>query len=261
VEAAFFDLDKTVIARPSMMALAPAFRSDGLLPRRALMRGAWFQLRYVRFGAGPEALARVQKAALEVTRGWSQERVGALVTERLADAIDPITYREALEAMAAHRRAGRRVLLVSAAPEDLVAPIGRRLGVDAVIASRPQVGGDGRYTGSLESYAYGPAKAVLVRDLSRREGIDLDGSWAYSDSFTDLPLLETVGHPVAVNPDRALRRVARMRGWPVERWEQRVVVLGPGRLRRAAPVSAAALAATGGLTLWWVLRRSTQVAP
>jgi HAD superfamily hydrolase (TIGR01490 family) len=269
VEAAFFDLDKTVIARSSMMAFAPSFRREGLLKRRTLLKGAWIQLIYVRLGAGPRRLARIQESVLAVTAGWDRAAVRRLVGEGLASAIDPITYREAVGLIAEHRREGRRIVLVSAAPQEVVEPIGARLGVDGVIASLARVDGEGRYTGALERYAYGPAKAVLIRDLAGREGIDLAGSWAYTDSFTDLPMLEEVGHPVAVNPDRALQRVARMRGWDVVTFEERgyapvlaaEAARGPGRWRAVAPASALALlATTGGVTAWWMWRRPARTA-
>ena len=258
MEAAFFDLDKTVIARPSMMAFAPALYRAGLLRRRNLLQGAASQVVYLRWGAGPRRVARMQKSVLSVTCGWDQAEVRRLVGAGMHNAVDPITYAEAVTLIAGHRAAGRRIVLVSAGPEELVEPIGARLGVDTVIASRVALDERGRYSGSLERYAYGPAKAELVRDLARREGIDLERSWAYSDSITDLPMLEAVGHPVAVNPDRALRRVALLRGWEVSRFELRAdpdPAAGRTR-RRARRPGSALLAATSvvALTAWWVRR-------
>lgn len=215
MEAAFFDLDKTVLARSSMMAFAPAFFRAGLLRRRNLLQGAATQLVYVRWGAGPRRVARIQKSVLSVTCGWDQAEVRRLVGAGLGDAIDPITHAEAVALIAEHRRAGRRIVLVSAAPEELAEPIGARLGADTVIASRAVLDEQGCYSGRLERYAFGPAKADLIGDLARREGIDLERSWAYSDSITDLPMLEAVGYPHAVNPDRALREEATRRGWPI----------------------------------------------
>lgn len=264
MEAAFFDLDKTVICRSSMMAFAPAFRREGLLSRRSVAKGAWNQMIYLYWGAGPERLARVQKSVLAVTTGWNRVEVRDLVDAELSRAIDPLVYQEALDAIAAHRREGRAVVLISAAPEEVVEPVGRRLQVDRVVASRASTDGKGHYTGQMESYAYGPAKAALIRELADQEGIDLAGSWAYSDSASDLPMLEAVGHPVVVNPDRALRRVAQMRGWPVEHYHVRAVPAGPseppsaGHQRVLVPASALALAVavtTGGLAAWWVWRR------
>jgi len=258
VEAAFFDLDKTVIARSSLMAFAPSLRRHGLLTRRVMAQGAWSQLLYLRWGAGPRRLERIQRTVLAVISGWDRKEVGELVAAGLAEAIDPITHGQARERIRWHRAEGRPIVLVSAAPEEIVEPIGRRLGFDHVIASQAVVDPEGRYTGVLERYVYGPAKAALMQDLARREGIDLEGSWAYTDSFTDLPMLEAVGHPVVVNPDRALRRVAQMRGWPVERFDVPPPDSAPRR-RALAPVIAVALT-TGGLTAWWMLRRQPRLA-
>jgi HAD superfamily hydrolase (TIGR01490 family) len=256
VEAAFFDLDKTVIARSSMMAFAPSFRRHGLLSRRSMARGAWTQLVYLRWGAGPRRLARIQQSVLALTAGWSRAAVGELVAADIEAAIDPITHAEAVERILEHRAAGRTVVLVSAAPEEIVEPIGRRLGVDHVIASQAIIDADGRYTGRLARYAYGPAKAALIGDLAAERGIDLEASWAYTDSFTDLPMLEVVGHPVVVNPDRPLRRVARMRGWAVERFD----VEGAPKRRRAVAPALAVAAVTGAVTAWVVLRRLPRTA-
>jgi HAD superfamily hydrolase (TIGR01490 family) len=256
VEAAFFDLDKTVISRSSMMAFAGAFRREGLVSRRSLARGAWTQLIYVRWGAGPKKLARVQESVLALTTGWEQAAVRRIVAAGLGDAIDPIVYDEALSLIREHRAAGRRVYLVSAAPEEIVEPIGRRLGVDEAIASRPDIDADGRYAGTVERYAYGPAKASIIRELARREDIDLEASWAYTDSVTDLPMLEAVGHPVAVNADRSLERISRMRGWEVVRFERRAGARGRSRRRRLVQLSAVTvMATTGGVGAWLVRRR------
>ncbi len=259
MEAAFFDLDKTVLASSSMMAFAPAFFRAGLLRRRNLVQGAATQLVYLRWGAGPRRVARIQKSVLSATHGWDQAEVRRLVGDGIDRVVDPITHAEAVALMAEHRAAGRRIVLVSAAPEELVEPIGARLGVDTVIASRAVLDDRGRYSGRMERYAYGPAKAELIGELARREGIDLSQSWAYSDSITDLPLLEMVGHPVAVNPDRALRRVALLRGWEVARFELRPDAPGPIRPgRRPATWAAggiAAAAAAAALTAWWAGRR------
>jgi HAD superfamily hydrolase (TIGR01490 family) len=220
VEAAFFDLDKTVIAKASIMAFARDFRREGLLTRRTMAKGLWLQLVYVHLGANSNKLARVRQSVLAVTRGWDQARVRGVVGERLSSAIDPITFFEAKDLIEQHRLAGRRVYLVSAAPQEIVEPVAEHLGADGAVASVARIGVDGRYTGDLERYAYGQEKAALIHHLAGRDRLELTASFAYSDSATDLPMLEAVGHPVAVNPDRALRRIAQLRGWPILRFER-----------------------------------------
>jgi HAD superfamily hydrolase (TIGR01490 family) len=156
VEAAFFDLDKTVIAKASMVAFSPHFYRHGLISRRSLVRGLWGQLIYLHLGASEEKLARIRDSTLALTRGWEQHHVEQIVAETLAEVVEPIIYAEALDLIELHQAAGRRVYIISASPEEIVEPLGRFLGVDSVIASRTRVDEDGRYTGEMEVYAYGP---------------------------------------------------------------------------------------------------------
>jgi HAD superfamily hydrolase (TIGR01490 family) len=260
VDAAFFDLDKTVIAKASMMAFGRAFHREGLLGRRALVKGLWTQLLFVRFGAGPERLARIRRSALTTTKGWDQAHVRRIVDEGVDDILPAITYADAVQLINEHRRAGRRVYIVSAAPAEIVEPLAYHLGVDEAIATRAVVDHRGRYTGETEQYCYGPAKATLIRELARRQGIDLKASWGYSDSATDLPMLELVGHPVVVNPDRVLRRVAHVRGWEIRHFDRLVGIeqRSAGRARQyrwLAPGLAVAVVGSGG-AIWWVARRA-----
>jgi HAD superfamily hydrolase (TIGR01490 family) len=259
MEAAFFDLDKTVIARASMVAFGRPFYRHGLISRRLLMRGLWGQLVYLYLGADEERLARMRESVLALTKGWQQSQVRRIVREALTDVVTPIIYAEALELIEEHRAAGRRVFIVSASPEEIVEPLADYLEADEAIASRARIDGEGNYAGEMEFYAYGENKAVAMRETAEREGIDLSESWAYSDSATDLPMLEAVGHPVVVNPDRELARVARDRQWEVRKFER------PVRLRDRVPtpppaptaVGATALVAGGLAAVWWRRRHST----
>jgi HAD superfamily hydrolase (TIGR01490 family) len=254
VEAAFFDLDKTVIAKASIMAFARDFHREGLLTRRTMARGLWLQLIYVHLGAGSRKLTRVRQSVLAVTRGWDQAHVRRVVGEKLSSAIDPITFSEAKDLIDEHRRAGRMVYLVSAAPVEIVDPVAQHLGAHGAVASVARIGDDGCYTGDMERYAYGQEKASQIRHLALRQGLDLSASFAYTDSATDLPMLEAVGHPVAVNPDRALRRIAQLRGWEVLRFERLLepaLVLEAKASGRGARIlrgsaAAAVVAAAGG---------------
>jgi HAD superfamily hydrolase (TIGR01490 family) len=263
MEAAFFDLDKTVIAKASMMAFGRPFYREGMISRGAVLRGLWAQLIYLHLGASEEKLARIRESVLALTKGWEQQRVRQIVAETLDDVVEPITYSEALDLMDEHRAAGRRIYIISASPAEIVEPLGRFLGVDESLASQARIGSDGRYTGEMEVYAYGPYKADLIRAVAARDSVDLSGSYAYSDSYTDLPMLETVGHPVVVNPDRVLLKVAREREWDVLQFVR------PVRLRDRMPVSAGRATAAAGVTaaiavgavVGWRLRRLPQAAP
>jgi len=253
--AAFFDLDKTVIAKASVMAFSRPFYREGLLTRRIVARGLWGQLIFVRFGARAKTLERLRLRMLRLTTGWEQERVRRIVTETLLQVVGPITYKEAVDLIAEHKEAGRRVYIVSAAPEEIVEPLARHLGAEEAIATRAAVKA-GRYTGQLLSYAFGPQKAATIRQIAARDGLDLNESWAYSDSATDLPMLEAVGHPVAVNPDRALRRIAQMRGWPVLHFSELAVVTPEGN----GPLRASLVGVTGAVLMTALLLAAAAVA-
>lgn len=255
--AAFFDLDKTVIAKASLAAFSPTLRRAGLLSWWLVLRALWGQVLFRHLGADEERMAQVRESALRVATGWDQAHVRRLVHDALAEVVDPIVYEEALELIAEHRAAGRPVYVVSAAPEEIVVPLAGYLGVDDAIASRGRVDPVGRYTGEVEFYCQGPAKAEALAVVAERDAIDLDASYAYSDSVTDLPMLEAVGHPVAVNPDRPLARIATERGWPVRRFRHRVSIrdrlatAGPAHWAAGSTLTALAVVALAA----WVLTR------
>jgi len=212
--AAFFDLDKTVIAKSSALAFrGPMFRA-GLLSRRALLKFAIAQTLYVLFGADHHQMERVREALLTLVRGWDRAELEKLVGEALEDVVAPLVFSEALFLIDEHHREGHQVYIISSSPTEIVRPLAAYLGIDNVIATQVGVGEDGKFTGELDFYAYGPGKAEAVRRLAESEGIDLSASFAYSDSFTDLPLLSAVGNPTVVNPDRELRKHAEEAGWP-----------------------------------------------
>ena len=227
---AFFDLDKTVIAKASMAAFGRTLYRDGLLSRRILLRAAWSQLVFLHLGASEEKLATLREKVLRLTKGWDRERVSALVREAMDEVVEPIIYAEALELIEHHRAQGHRVVIVSASPMEIVGPMADYLHIEDAIASVARVDEDGLYTGEMERYSYGPYKAEAMAEIAERYGLDLSASFAYSDSATDVPMLEAVGHPVAVNPDRVLARLARDRGWEVRHFVR------PVRLRDRVPV-------------------------
>ncbi|MBN2623052.1 MAG: HAD family hydrolase [Acidimicrobiales bacterium] len=266
MEAAFFDLDKTVIAKASMVAFSGPLHRAGLLSRRMLLRAAWGQLVYAQFGASPEKLDKLRDSVLRLTVGWDQVAITEIVRETLVEVVEPIVYDEALELIREHSAAGRKVFIVSASPEEIVAPLAQYLGVDEVIATRAELDEGGRYTGRTELYCYGPAKVVAMTAVAERDGIDMAASFAYSDSATDKPMLEAVGHAVAVNPDRELLRAAKVHGWEVRRFTHRVP------LRERVPMPAPRQAAMGGGAVlaaigagvaarWWWGRRQPPPTP
>lgn len=196
-----------------MLALGSRFFQEGMINRRTVLRSIYAQLVYKYLGANERRLKRIEESVLALTQGWDQSVVRRIVSEGLSEIITPLIYKEAIELMELHKLSGRKVYIVSASPEEVVAPLAGFLGADGYIASRSKVDENGIYLGEMEFYAYGPYKVQAMKELAEVEGIDLARSYAYSDSYTDLPMLEAVGHPVAVNPDRVLARVAKERGW------------------------------------------------
>ncbi|HZK04628.1 MAG TPA: HAD family hydrolase [Actinomycetaceae bacterium] len=235
--AAFFDLDKTVLAKPSSLALTKPLLRAGLVRRRDVMRAAQSQLAYHLLDATHERSDRLREDLTEMVSGWSVAEFDSVVDAALTETIQPVVYREALDAFSAHHAAGHDVIIVSASAEAIVRPIMHLLDVEGMIATQLEIE-DGKYTGGISAYNYGEAKPVAMAAMADRRGWDLERCWAYSDSITDEPLLRAVGHPVAVNPDRALARIARDEGWPIRKWEEQVVLDRTGQIGFAALVAA-----------------------
>ncbi len=258
MEAAFFDLDKTVIARASMLALGSRLFEEGLINRRTVARSLYAQGVYRYLGANEKRLLHLQETVLDVTKGWNQGVVTRVVTEALGDIIAPLIYQEALELIQFHQNQGREVYLVSASPHEIVGTLANYLGVTGSIATRPRVTEEGNYTGEIEFYAYGPYKVQAIKELAESRNIDLDRSYAYSDSYTDVPMLESVGNPVAVNPDRVLARIARERNWEIMEFTETMrVTRSHLRSFLTVAVATAAVAAIG--TLAPILRHRQNV--
>jgi len=218
VRAAFFDLDKTVIAKPSMVALGPELHARGFLQRRTLVRAGISQLIFQHFGADDTKLQKIRDAVLKITKGWDREEVLQLVGETINDVVEPLIYREALDLIDFHLSRGDEVWIVSMAPQEIVQPFVDMLGITGAISSIAKVDEYGKFTGEMEFLAHGEYKAVAMRALAEERGYDLAECCAYSDSETDIPMLRAVGHPYAVNPDRQLTKKAREGMWPILRF-------------------------------------------
>lgn len=248
--AAFFDLDKTIIAKSSTLAFSRPFQAGGLISRRAMMRSMYAQFFFLLGGADHDQMEKMRSFMSRLCAGWDVATVRTIVADTLHNVVDPLVFDEAVSLIEEHRAADREVVIVSASGAEVVEPIGAMLGADRVIATRMEIA-DGRYTGEIAYYAYAEEKARAIEDLAAGEGYDLAECYAYSDSITDRYMLEVVGHPFAVNPDKELRRLADDNGWPVLVFDKPVALRS--RLPPAGP-TLTALAVGGALAaggMWW----------
>jgi HAD superfamily hydrolase (TIGR01490 family) len=212
--AAFFDLDKTLMEGSSALHFGRAAYKAGMLTRRQLARDAWANVKFRLNGSTDESTEALKERVLRSIAGVRRRDMTRLAPEVLTGIL-PLVYRDMLRLAWDHQDAGRATYIVTAASQELAELLARVLVLDGGIGMRSEVK-DGVYTGQLAGpYTYREGKAQAVHELAEREGIDLDSSYAYSDSESDLPMLRLVGHPVAVNPDRELRQVAEEQGWEV----------------------------------------------
>lgn len=239
--AAFFDLDRTLLRRSSALALAGTFHERGLISRTQLAKAAAWQLLFVLRGASHEAVRAAAEDGLRVLRGFTPDEMRTLVANALEPVLQPLVYAEPLHLVEQHRAQGDCVYIVSASLQEIVQAIADDLGFDGALGTVCEVK-DGEYTGRAVRALHAEAKAECVRELAAHRGFDLAECTAYSDSHTDLPFLEVVGHPVVVNPDRELRHVAGERGWPVLEFRASAY---PHARRRVPPVVWAAGALFG----------------
>jgi HAD superfamily hydrolase (TIGR01490 family) len=246
--AAFFDLDRTLMAGSSAFQFGRAAYKAGMVSRRQLVADAWANLRFRLYGSTDAATETLRLRIGQMLEGVRVRDLKRLAPDVLAGVL-PRVYPQMLEIAYRHQDAGRPVYICTAASQEMAEMMATVLVFDGAVGSVAEIV-DGHYTGRAGGpFTYREGKAEAMRRLAEREGIDLAASWAYSDSESDLPMLRAVGHPVAVNPDRELTRIARAEGWEILRFER----LG----RRLRVAGAAALAAgLGGAGSIVVSRRS-----
>lgn len=189
-------------------------------------------------GADADKTERMRAEVSALCAGWDVAQVSAIVRETLHDVVDPLVYVEATDLIAQHLADGHDVIVLSATGEEVAAPVAEMLGATRCVATRMEIV-DGRYSGEVDFYCYGENKAVAAKQQAATHGYDLADCFAYTDSSTDIPLLEVVGHPHAVNPDKLLRRTADEHGWPVLAFER------PMSLRTRIPAKSAGMVALG----------------
>jgi HAD superfamily hydrolase (TIGR01490 family) len=243
--AAFFDLDKTLMAGSSGMQFARIAARQGVVGRRQLASWGFEHLRYRLRGTTDERTAEVLKVARELITGVPAKAIDRMGPEVMA-AILPRVYPQMLEEIYAHQDAGRPTFIVSAAGNGVVEQLAHVLGMDGGIGTRYETDGEGNFTGRLDGpFVYGDGKVEAMREFAARHGIELADSFAYSDSLSDLPMLRAVGNPVAVNPDPPLAALAREEGWQTLRFERlgrRLVAVAVTLLATVAGVGASRVA-------------------
>ncbi len=259
--AAFFDLDKTLIEGSSGVHFARAAYSSGMIGRRQLLADLWANVKFRLEGSTDSASEEIRRRILDAIAGTPVLELQRLGPTVLAGVL-PRVYPEVLKAAYAHQDAGRPAFIVTAASHEMAELMAHVLVLDGGIGTRSKVV-DGVYTGEPEGpFTYRAGKAQAIAAVADERGIDLEASYAYSDSESDLPMLEAVGHPVAVNPDRALERVARERGWQIMRFDSlrrrlriAAALAGVGVVGGGGGYVAARLRDAGARRLGWSLRR------
>jgi HAD superfamily hydrolase (TIGR01490 family) len=247
--AAFFDLDRTLMAGSSAFQFGRAAYRHGLLTRRRLAADAWANLRFRLHGSTDAATDELRDRIAQAIAGVRVRDLMRLGPDVLAGVL-PRIYPEMLKVAYEHQDAGRRIYICTAASQEMADLLARVLTFDRGVGSRSEVA-DGVYTGRPEGpFTYREGKAQAIRELAAREGLDLSASYAYSDSESDLPMLRAVGHPVAVNPDKELGRIAREENWPVLRFDKlhtKLRLVGTAALATAAGAVGSLVLARRGL--------------
>lgn len=246
--AAFFDLDRTLISGASAFPFAVEAWRAGLVTNREIARWGVAAFTFLLTGdKGDDVSENARSEFLGKVAGVSVEALDAVAREMLPNLVNDIRP-ESKKLLGMHHDAGRETWIVSASPQRIVEPLAQALGMNGAIGTRGKVV-DGHYTDQLDGpFVYGEGKAEAIRSLAEVHGYDLALSYAYSDSISDLPMLEAVGHPVAVNPDGELERIAYERGWPI--------VIFARRTKRAIALGSFATLAGGGMVAAYFLGRS-----
>lgn len=257
--AAFFDLDKTILGTSSTLAFTKPLYEQGLIKRADVVQSAYRQFVFTIAGADHDQTEKMRQYLSTLVAGWDVDMLQNIVKETLSEQITPTVHAEAIELIAQHKNQGHTVVIVSASGSEIVKPIADLLGADFTIATELETF-NGKYTGQIGFYAYAENKARAIKDFAQDRGYELENSFAYSDSITDLPMLEVVGHPTAVNPDNGLKEIAMDRSWPILRFEK------PAALKKPIidhPEQQKALIAVGVFALvltWWLKRRKAKKA-
>jgi HAD superfamily hydrolase (TIGR01490 family) len=227
--AAFFDLDKTLIPGSSLFLLARGLYERDMFRVHDLVRFGWGQMMFRLRGEQRRGMDMSRQSTLDFVAGRSQAELMSWGRDIVEERILPLVYEDIVEVINSHRDRGDATYLVTAAPIELASTIADALGMTGAVATVSEVDENGYYTGRLRGpVVHGTEKAKAVAEMAADAGIELAECAAYSDSINDLPLLESVGYPHAVNPEHELRRIATARGWPIHelRTRRRALLVG-----------------------------------
>lgn len=255
--AAFFDLDKTVIATSSAHAFGKEFLHNGLITPTEAVGLYLAKASFMLGGLSNDQMDSSRDQLADMVAGWDVARVREIAAETLHTVVTPTIYAEARELIESHRAAGHDVIIISASATVLVELIAKELGVDTVVGTE-LAELDGKFTGEISFYCKGPAKADAMRQLAVARDYDLTASYAYSDSATDIPMLEVVGQPAAVNPDRQMKKTALANGWDILSFRNPIPLFQPPTAREIT-IGSSVLAGLAAVTvggLWWAKRAS-----
>lgn len=251
---AIFDLDKTIIDTSASMAFSRPLAERGLISTSEVFRMIAIRSSYMFTTHSDEDLTATKEALSSIIKGRDVETLREVVRDTLQETITPYVYAEARELLEEHRELGHTIAIVTASPSVMVQPIADELGAGILIAS--ELGEeDGKFTGEVTLFNKGITKVHHIEDIATEHGFNLAESYAYSDSGTDVPMLELVGFPTAVNPDRALRKIAIQRGWPIKKFEKPEPLFQQTAVIASAGATLAVLGAVATGIVWWMLRR------
>lgn len=254
---AVFDLDKTIVDTSASMAYGRPMAERGIISTSEMLRIGAMLFSYMLTTHTDENMDATKDALASMIRNRPVSTLRSIAEDAMPEVIVPYVYAEAREFIFEHRKLGHDIAIITASARVLVAPIARELKADYLIATELEEV-DGKYTGRVLHFNKGPAKVEKLMELVRRGGYDLHASYAYTDSHTDLPLLEAVGHPYAINPDRQLRKIARERDWPIEYFSKPEPLFKPRQVLAGMGTIAVVGAAVAG-TVFWLRQRTKDV--
>lgn len=259
-QVAFFDLDKTIIATSSAFVFGKEFMHNGLISHTDALQISLAKASYMMSGLTSEQMDSTRDQMAALVAGWEVDEVVRIAEEALHNVVTPTIYSEARELIRFHQSAGHDVIIISASASQLVSLIAKELGISDIVATELEVV-DGKFSGEILTYLKGDAKAEAMREIVAERGYDMDNSYAYSDSATDIPMLELVGNPVAVNPDRQMKKAALERGWEIRTFKDPVPLI-PLPNARDISIGAGVIAGLAAVTAGsiWIAQRGRKSA-